>query len=180
MRTVPGFRGVIVTQATSVKMSDHRRTLRAARPVLAGAILRRSESGAVRLRSRQHVVPIRLIAGAVDDITLLAQRGLFRQVISTVQFGDVFGYHDAFGILPRALADAVASIHHRLTFRRLRRKISAPGFSSCAGSLRQRLAVIIRSGQATEVGATADTIGGDKETGSGRLPLRRLIGESGE
>src|SRR4051794_28251798 len=161
-------------------MSDHRRTLRAARPVLAGAILAGRESGAVRLRSRQHVMPIRLIAGAVDDITLLAQRGLFRQVISAVQFGDVFRYHHAFRILPRALADAVASIHRRLTIRRLRRKISAPAFSSCAGSLRQRLAMIVGASEATEVGAIADTIGGDKEAGSGRLCLPRLNGHSGE
>src|SRR6266481_4149886 len=73
MRTVPGFRRVIVAQADAVGMSKHRRTLRAARPVLAGAILARCECGAVGLRSRQHVMAVRRIAAAVDDVALLAQ-----------------------------------------------------------------------------------------------------------
>src|SRR5437764_8772361 len=41
VRGVPGFRGVIVTQAHTIGMTDHRRALCRARPVLAGAILAR-------------------------------------------------------------------------------------------------------------------------------------------
>src|SRR4051794_6027214 len=115
MRTVPGFRGVIVAQATAIEMSDHRRTLRAARPVLAGAILGGSERSAVRLRSRQHVMPVRLITRAADSITFLAQGGLLGQVVGAVQLRDVLCDHDAFGIFPRPPADAVARIHRSLT-----------------------------------------------------------------
>src|SRR5258708_16362287 len=56
MRTVPGFRRIVVAQADAVGMTHDRRTLRAARPVLAGAIIARRECGAVRLRSREHVI----------------------------------------------------------------------------------------------------------------------------
>src|SRR5712671_5809042 len=70
MRTVPGFRRIIVAQTDAVGMTHHRRTLRAARPVLAGAIVARPECCAVRLRSREHVMAVRRIAAAVDDVAL--------------------------------------------------------------------------------------------------------------
>src|SRR5664279_1875111 len=50
MRGVPGFRSVVVAQANAVGMTEHRGPLRAARPVLAGAVVGAGESGAVRLR----------------------------------------------------------------------------------------------------------------------------------
>src|SRR5260370_33210887 len=76
MRTVPGFRGVIVAQADAVGMTHHRRTLRAARPVLAGTIVARRECGAVRLRSRQHVMAVPRIAAAPGDAAPPPSAGL--------------------------------------------------------------------------------------------------------
>src|SRR5215210_4623703 len=171
MRTVPGFRSVIVAHATAVEMSDYRRTLRAARPVLAGAILGGSERTAVRLRSRQHVMPVRLIAGAVENITFLAQRALLGQVVGAVQLGDVLCDHDAFGIFPRPPADAVARIHRRLTVDGLGREVSAPRLGTGARGLRQGLAMVVGAGEATEIAAIADAVRGQEETGIGRLRL---------
>src|SRR5690242_5069528 len=71
MRRVPGFRGVVVAKSLTVGMADHGRSLRAARPVLAGAIVARGKRGAIRLRSRQHVMAVGRVAAAVDDFTLL-------------------------------------------------------------------------------------------------------------
>ena len=82
MRAVPGFRGVVVAQADAVGMAEHRRALRAARPVLAGAVLAGRERGAVGLRSRQDVMAVRRIAAAVDDLALLAQRGLLGEIVA--------------------------------------------------------------------------------------------------
>jgi hypothetical protein len=87
MRTVPGFRRIIVAQPDAIGMAQHRGTLRAARPVLAGAIFARRESHSVRLRSRQHVMAVRRIAAAIDDIALFAQRGLLGEIIGGVEFG---------------------------------------------------------------------------------------------
>ena len=138
------FDGVIVAQSDAVGMADHRRALRAARPVLAGAVLARRESRAVRLRSRQHVVAVRRIAAAVDDFALLGQRGLFGQIVGAVQLGDVPGDHHALRVLPRSLADAVARVHRRLavgglrsrdrrarSWRRQRRRPAPASGSSC-------------------------------------------------
>src|SRR6478609_7154880 len=49
VRGVPGLRGVIVAQPDAVGMTDHRRALRRARPVLAGAILAGRKRRPVRL-----------------------------------------------------------------------------------------------------------------------------------
>src|SRR6266540_6595024 len=76
VRGVPGFRGVVVAQAHAVGMTDHRRALCRARPVLAGTILSGRKRCPVRLRSRQHVVAVGRIAAAVDDLALFAERGL--------------------------------------------------------------------------------------------------------
>src|SRR3954453_4203906 len=136
MRAVPRFRGIVVAQPDAVSVSDHRRALRAARPVLASAILAGRERGAVRLRSGQHVMAVRRVAATIDDIALLAQRGLLAQVVGTVQFSDVLGDYGGFGIAPRSLAEAVAGVHPGLTIGSLRRKIRAPCF--CTGARRLR------------------------------------------
>ena len=73
------------------------------------------EGSAVGLRAGQNVVPVRLVAAAVDDLALLVQRGLLGDIVGVaVQVGDVSWRHDAFGVLPRALADAIARVDRRL------------------------------------------------------------------
>src|SRR5450631_4348270 len=119
MRGIPGFRGVVVAQSDAVDMTEHRGALRAARPVLAGAVVGPRKSGAVGLRSRQRVMAVRGIAATVDDIALLGKRGLLGEIVGGVQLGDILRDHDALGVLPRPLADAVTRIHRRLAVGRL-------------------------------------------------------------
>src|ERR1700712_4416558 len=123
-------------------MAHHRSTLRAARPVLAGAVLEVYERRAVRLRSGQHIMAVRRIATAVDDVALFAERVLLGDVVGAMQLGNVPGDHDALGVLPRPLADAVARVLSGDAGSGLRRQIRAPGFGAGARRLRQRLAII--------------------------------------
>ena len=51
MRTIPGLRGVVIPQPYAIEMPYHRRSLRAARPILASAVVAGGESSTVRLRS---------------------------------------------------------------------------------------------------------------------------------
>src|SRR6188472_3793361 len=61
MRRIPGtHRGRGGTGA--VEMTEHRRALRAACPVLAGTVVAGRECRTICLRSRENVVPIRRIA----------------------------------------------------------------------------------------------------------------------
>src|SRR4029077_516389 len=115
VRAVPGFRGLVVAKTPAIGMAQHCRALRARRPVLAGAIVRAGERGTVRLRAREDVMPVRLVADAVVDVALLAECRLLGEIVGgAVQVSDVLGDHDALGILPGSLADAVARIDGRL------------------------------------------------------------------
>jgi hypothetical protein len=107
----------------------------------------------------------------VEHIALLAQRGLFADVVRPVQLGDILGDDDGLGILPGAFADPVAGIHSGLAVGTLGRKIGVPRLGAGARGLRQRLAMIIRAGETAEVGAIADSVGGDKKSHGGRLCL---------
>ena len=121
---------------------------------------------------------VRRVAAAVDDVALFGERGLLGEIVAgAVQIGDILGDHDAFRILPGALADAVARIHGRLAVGGLRREVGVPGLdSTCAGArgLRQRLAMIVGAGKAAEIAAIADAVAGQEEAGVGRLRLRGL------
>src|SRR5437667_9429942 len=89
-------------------MADHGGALRAARPVLAGAIVAGRERGAVGLRSRQHVVAVRRVAAAVDDVALFAQCSLLAEIVAgAMKIGNVFRNHGALGVLPGSLAATV-------------------------------------------------------------------------
>src|SRR5262245_27338499 len=162
-------------------MADHGRALRAARPVLAGAVVAAGKGGAVGLRSRQHVVTVRRIAGAVDHLALLGKRGLLAEIVAgAVQVGDVLGDDDAFGVLPRALADAVLCIDSRLAVGCLCREIGVPGLCACAGGLRQRLAVPVGSRNAAEIAALARAVACQEEAGVGGLCEGRRWCDGGE
>src|SRR6185295_885213 len=128
--------------------------------------------------SRQHVVTVGRIAAAVDDLALLAERGLLGKAVGAVQIGDVLGNNSALGILPRPLADAIARIDRRLTVGGLRRQVSAPGLAAGSGRLRQCLAMIVGTGEPAEIAAIADAVAGQEETGIGGLRLRGRAGES--
>src|SRR3954471_24347548 len=174
MRAVPRFRRLVIAQALTIGMADDRRALRARRPILAGLVVTRGKCAAVGLRNREDVVPVRRVAAAVDDLALLAERGLLGEVVGRpVQVGNVLGDHSALGVLPRSLADAVARGDGWLAVGGLRGEISAPGLAAGPAGLGQLLALRIGPLQATEIGAFTRTVGGHEERHVGRLRLCR-------
>src|SRR5262249_30239284 len=148
---------------------------------LAGTVVAGGKGGAVRLRSRQHVVTVRRVANAVDHLALLGKRGLLGEVVAcAVQVSDVLGNDDAFRVLPGPLADAVLRVHRRLAVGRLRRKIGAPGFRPRPRGLRQRLAMTVGAGNAAEIAALARAVAGQEEAGAGGLRRGRRGRDNGK
>ena len=91
------------------------------------------ERRAVRLRAGEDVVPVRRVAAAVDHLALLGQRGLLADlVVGAVQIVDVLRDHLALGVLPRAVADAVAGVDGCPGA--LRAQIGAPGLAAGAAA----------------------------------------------
>ena len=109
---------------------------------------------------------------AVDDLALLAQRGLLGEIVGiAVQVVDALGDHDALGVLPGAFADAVAGVHRAVA---LRAEISVPGLAGGARGLRELAAMRVGAGEPAEVGALAGAVAGDEEGHAvGLLGLRR-------
>lgn len=99
----------VIAQALPVIVTKHHGTLRAARVVLAGHVLIGGKGFAVRRRAGQNVMSVRLVAAAVDDLTLLGQIvPLVELVAGAVQVVDAGDDDDALGVRPRPFADAVA------------------------------------------------------------------------
>src|ERR1700751_2903157 len=151
-------------------MAEHRGALGAACPVLACAIVGARERSTVRLRTGKHVMPVGRIAHAVDAVALLGQRRLLVEIVRAVKLGNIVSNDYAFGVLPWSLADALARIHRP---RPLRAQIGAPGFSTCAHRLRQRLAMPVGALESAEIPAFSGSDAGDEETHPVLLRLRR-------
>src|SRR6185437_6419839 len=170
MRRVPGMRGLVVAQPLAVVVAEHHRALRRARVVLAGVVGAVGEGRPVRPGAGEDVVPVRLVAAAVDDLALLREVVLLGQlVVRAVQIGNAGGDDDALGVGPGALADAVARVHRAGA---LRGQIGVPGLAARAGGLREALAVRVGAGETAEVRAFARTVAGDEEGHAGLLRLR--------
>src|SRR6185295_20140130 len=107
------------------------------------------------------VVTVGRVATAVDHLALLAERSLLAEiVVGAVQVVDRLGDHDAFGILPGTVADAVARVDRAGA---LRAQISPPGLAGGAGGLRELGAAGVGAGQSAEIGALAGAGAGDEE-----------------
>src|SRR5215831_7192715 len=111
-------------------MAEHDSALGAARVILAGVVLIIRESGAVGLRSRQNVMPVWCVAATIVDLAFFGQGGLFGEVVSAVQFGDVLCNCHTFCVHPRTLADTVARVDRPGT---LCRQVGMPSLRSRAG-----------------------------------------------
>src|SRR5690348_1969966 len=144
MRRVPRTSDLVVGQTFAVSMAEHGGSLRAARPILAGVVLAVRKSGAVRLRTRQHVMAVGLVAAAIVDLALFRERRLFGEMVGAVQFGYVLRDHDTFGVLPRAFSDAVARIDGT---RALRGQVGVPGFRASPHGGRELLAMPVSAGK---------------------------------
>src|SRR6516164_8489442 len=150
-------------------MAEHRSALGAACPVLASAIVGARERSTIRLRTGKHVMPGRRIAHAVDAVALLGKPCLLIEIVRAVKLGKIVSNDYAFGVLPRSLANAVARIHRA---RPLRAQIGAPGFSTSAHCLRQRLAMPVGAFESAEITAFSGSDAGDEETHVALLRLR--------
>src|SRR4051812_30180469 len=114
VRRVPRLRRGAFIQPRAVVVTDDRRALAALGPVAAGRVAFVSgQRASFRRRTGQHIVHVRFVATAVDDLALLGERGLLVDVGVAVQVLDVLGHDLALGVLPWALADAIARIGRR-------------------------------------------------------------------
>ena len=101
MRGIPRFRHVIITQSVAVDMADHRRALRAARPIVAGLVFFGRKGAAIRLRAGQHIMIIRRKASTRNHRAALGHRALHVQsIFGAVEIFDGLGDDLAFEILP--------------------------------------------------------------------------------
>src|SRR5262249_2199404 len=159
----------------AVDVTEHRRALSAACPVLAGPVLVRRESAAIHLRTRQYVMIVGVVADAGHDGAPLGQRRRHPEfVVVAVKIVDVLGDDLFLEILPGAAPDPIARVDSLRATDRLGAEISAPRLAAGAGSLRGRLTVTICTLKATEVGALAGPDVGHEKGHVGRL--RRLLG----
>src|SRR5215467_7683400 len=156
-------------------MAELRGAVAAAGPVLTGMVGAVGVCAAIGHRTSENIVLVGLIAEALDRLVLFSECRSLRNIVAeargldsvAVQVGHVAGDHLAAGVIPGAVADAVASVDGGLVARSLSAEISVPGFAGgagSAGSFGELLAVRVGSGEAAEISAFARTHAGDKET----------------
>ena len=88
--------------------------LAVARPVIAGRVLVPRESGAVELRTRQNIVPIGLVTGTINDVTILIHRDRLSDIVAIfMQPVDVPSDIGTGRVIPRPIAYTVARIDER-------------------------------------------------------------------
>src|SRR5688572_27153159 len=136
----------------------------AAAPVVAGAVVVAMESRAVRLRTGEDVVHVGRVAAAIHFIPLLGERGvLVDAVVRAVQIVHVPGDHNAFCVLPRTFADAIARVNRGLVTPSALAQVGAPRLEARAGSRSELVAMLVCSGEATEIRALPVAGAGDEE-----------------
>src|SRR5439155_4634830 len=120
---------------------------------------------AVELRAGQDIVTVGSVASSVDDFAFFSERRLLTELVFvTVQIGHVVRYTDAFGVVPRALANAVSGIDRRLTIGSDCAEIGAPGMVAGPRSCGQIVAMPVGSGHPPEIRSIARTLAGDEES----------------
>jgi len=162
---VPRLRQVI-RLGVPVYVSQHSRAEGAAGPVVAGQVQVGRPRAAIGLRACQCVVPVRRHADPGDHVAAFRERGLLVEiVVRTVQFVDILGDHDALGVLPRSLADAVAGIDGTTRSRRTGAQVGMPSLVARVNRVGQSVAMRVRAGEATKIAAFAEAGAGDEEGG---------------
>ena len=153
-----------VLEAEAVMMAEDRRTFAVLGPVAAGRVAAGRREHAFRIRSRQHVVRIDAVSATADGRALLGECGRLGDLVRyRVEIIDACGDDDALGILPRALADAVARVDAGVASRCGRAQIGAPVGLGGSCRLGKGLAVGVGAGEAAEIGAITLADAGDEE-----------------
>src|SRR6185312_12009235 len=133
-------------------MPHHHRALRAARIILAGPVVASAERRPVGLRTSKDVVAIWRVATSIGRLAFFVEGRLLRQIVGSMQLGDILGNRRTFGIHPRPLANAVPGVHRS---RALGRQIGMPGLCPRSGGSRELLAMTIGAGKPAKVRAFA-------------------------
>ena len=95
-------------------MAEHYRAIGSALSPISASHIREKitcESGAIGPRTGKHVVFVGLFRAAIHKLSLFVHCRVFGKVIvSGVEFFQVLGDHDAFGILPRTSTNSIAGV----------------------------------------------------------------------
>src|SRR5260370_1066378 len=104
------------------------------------------------------------VAATADELALLGKRSLLGDVDQgRVQIIHVSGYHHSLGVLPRADANSIARIDACGATWLGRAQIGSPIVAAGACSRDQRLALRVRSGDASEIGTVTLADAADKK-----------------
>ena len=171
MRVVPRFGRRVLTQADAVRVADLGAAGTAACPVFAGGVIAAGKGAALRIRAGEHVVHVRRVATAVEHRAFFREDGLLGELAVVVQFIDVLGNQLALGVVPRTFADAIARVDGFVAAAGGGAQVGVPGAAARAGGGGQRLAQLVGTGEATQVGAFARSGAADK-----KAHLRRAAG----
>ncbi len=167
MRRIPGH----IAAASAVKVTNLHRAFGSAAGVVSARMIRCIGKGAsIRLRAGQDVVLIGRAARALGGFVLFRQRGSAAQVVAqagriecvAMQVGNIFRNCRAGGVVPRASADAIASIDGGLAVFGLRAQVGVLGFFT-ADRRCQCLAMLVGAGQSAQVGAFARAGAGNEK-----------------
>src|SRR5574341_1080849 len=94
---------------------------------------------------------VRRVAATVDDSAFLGDAVFLGQlVVVAVKIVHVLRDHDAFGVVPRPGADAIACVHGWLTATGNRAEIGTPTHPCDPGGVGERLTVSISTGEPAE------------------------------
>src|SRR6266446_7570736 len=170
VRGVPGALELVVGAAAAVDVAEFGLAEFAADPVVAGHVHVAGERGAVGLRASQGVVIVGREAETRNPGAALGERVVGGElVVGAVQILDAGRDHHALGVLPRALADAVASVGGLPGRGRGGTEIGPPRLAAGACGGGERLAVGIGARKPAKIAALARTGAGDEERHVRRL-----------
>jgi hypothetical protein len=170
MGRIPRMGRRIVAQTCSVDVAQHRGSLRAARPVVAGPIFPGREGTAIRLGTSESIVTKWGVPHAWNHSAALRQRGLrVELVVVAVKIIDALCNNFSFKVLPGAAANAIARVDSRLSINGLRAQIGSPSFTTSTCSLCEFLTISVSALYAAEIGTLAWASAYDKKRHIRRL-----------
>ncbi|MCY1398781.1 hypothetical protein D9M71_138220 [compost metagenome] len=109
------------------------------------------------------------IATPFDHVAVLIECGFLVQLVVAVQLRKILSDDHPLGVLPGPLADAITRIDSRLTTRCCDTQVCVPGVFAGTGGGGQRLAMLVGTGQPTQVRAFSRALAGDEKGHAGRV-----------
>src|SRR5690606_18512778 len=124
---------------------------------------------AVRVRARQDVVLVRLVADALHLFAALVEGRRLADVVAValvvaVQVRDILSDQHTLGVVPGTRADAVARVHGRPAVLRRRAQVGAPRAVARTDGRGKRLAMLVGAFEAAVVRAVTAAHAGHEES----------------